>query len=70
MWIESNADSVRQYDDGTYELSLALKGDNGIAFTNVNSDMGGLVASLVDAPPGTKLIGCSEMLSWKQWLQA
>lgn len=69
-WIGFNADSSRQDDDGTYELSLALKGDERIAFANVGQDMGGWVASLIDAPPGTNLIGCSEMLSWEQWLQA
>lgn len=48
---------------------MALTGDEALPFANVELDAGDWTASLFDAPPGIKLIGCSEMLSWKEWLQ-
>lgn len=61
---------MTQNDEDIYELSLALHEDDRIPFANIELDTGGWVATLFASPPGTKLIGCSEMLSWRQWLQA
>ncbi|KAF4553621.1 Hypothetical protein D9617_6g093520 [Elsinoe fawcettii] len=55
--------------DGSYELSLALTGDEKLPFANVELDAGGWCAALLDAEAGIKLVGCSEMLTWKEWLR-
>lgn len=50
-------------------MTLSLTGDEFLPFANTTLDNGSWVPALLDAPPGTKLIGSSEMLSWQQWLQ-
>ncbi|KAK4501834.1 hypothetical protein PRZ48_007643 [Zasmidium cellare] len=54
--------------DGTYEMALHMTGDRPIPLADLDTDLGPWISALFKAPPGTKLVGATENLTWKEWL--
>ncbi|KAF2170469.1 hypothetical protein M409DRAFT_64199 [Zasmidium cellare ATCC 36951] len=54
--------------DGGYELALPRSGDVAVPIADLDSDMGHWCHALFHTEPGTILVGATEVLTWKQWV--
>ncbi|KAK5715571.1 hypothetical protein LTR15_010216 [Elasticomyces elasticus] len=59
----------RQQPDGVFELALLSSGDVPYPHVDVDADLGSWVSALFEAEAGITLVGASEMLTWREWLQ-
>ncbi|KAK4895520.1 hypothetical protein LTR27_006302 [Elasticomyces elasticus] len=59
----------KKQPDGVYELALLSSGDVPYPHADVDADLGSWVSALFEAEAGITLVGASEMLTWKEWLQ-
>ncbi|KAM0712012.1 hypothetical protein Q7P37_011106 [Cladosporium fusiforme] len=59
----------RRQADGGYELALPMSGTVPVPIADLDSDMGYWVNTLFEAAPGVSMIGCTEMISWGEWLR-
>lgn len=57
-----------QKDDGSVALRIPGTGPHPIPFV-VPSDTGNYVLALTKVPPGKKLVGCSECLTWDEFVE-
>ena len=46
-----------------------MSGDVRVPVADVESDAGPWISALFETTPGVTLVGASELLAWKQWLQ-
>ncbi|KAK4951301.1 hypothetical protein LTR10_010274 [Elasticomyces elasticus] len=66
---ELQAPKKCQQPDGVFELALLSSGDVPYPHVDVDADLGSWVSALFQAEAGITLVGASEMLTWKEWLQ-
>lgn len=59
---------MQQQEDGVYELSLPMSGDIPVPVADLDADMGRWVQSLFHMKSGVTLVGSTERLTWKEWL--
>ncbi|KAI9667895.1 MAG: hypothetical protein M1821_000715 [Bathelium mastoideum] len=59
----------KKQQDGIFELALPMSGDVRLPQADVESDSGKWISALFDAKPGIVLVGATECLSWKEWLE-
>ncbi|KAJ9613137.1 hypothetical protein H2200_003078 [Cladophialophora chaetospira] len=67
MWQVSPLFTPQKQDDGSFVIRRSFSPGYKMPFVVAHKDTGEFVRALVEAPPGTNLLGVSEHMTWVEW---